>query len=196
MAHNGSLIPIPGRDIMVQAWYQGGISMFDWTDPTRPMEIAYFDRGPGDSTQVDIGRLVVGVLVQRRHRELRDRARARHLRARAERAHLAERDRRGEDGALRLPEHAGAAEARLAAELRAGAGVRRPARALERASVRAPAGHRAQALAAAEAASGTQRRDALTRLATQLDGDAGSSGDAAKVRMLATAVRDLAGATR
>ena len=49
MAHNGSLIPIPGRDVMVQAWYQGGISVFDWTDPEHPVEIAFFDRGPVDA---------------------------------------------------------------------------------------------------------------------------------------------------
>jgi len=52
VAHNGSLIPIPGRDVMVQAWYQGGISVFDWTDPAHPKEIAYFDRGPMDSTKM------------------------------------------------------------------------------------------------------------------------------------------------
>ena len=52
VAHNGSLIPIPGRDVMVQAWYQGGISVFDWTDPRNPREIAYFDRGPMDSTRM------------------------------------------------------------------------------------------------------------------------------------------------
>ncbi|HTR77414.1 MAG TPA: hypothetical protein VMH39_04865 [Gemmatimonadaceae bacterium] len=46
VAHNGSLIPIPGRDILVQSWYQGGISIFEWTDPTHPKEIAFFDRGP------------------------------------------------------------------------------------------------------------------------------------------------------
>ena len=46
VAHNGSLIPVPGRDIMVQGWYQGGISIFDWTDPSNPVEIAYHDRGP------------------------------------------------------------------------------------------------------------------------------------------------------
>ena len=46
VAHNGSLIPIPGRDVMVQSWYQGGISVFDWTDAKNPTEIAYFDRGP------------------------------------------------------------------------------------------------------------------------------------------------------
>src|SRR6202044_922641 len=46
VAHNGSLLPIPGRDILVQAWYQGGISLMDFTDPTHPMEIGYYDRGP------------------------------------------------------------------------------------------------------------------------------------------------------
>jgi hypothetical protein len=46
VAHNGSLVPVPGRDIKVQAWYQGGISVFDFTDPENPFEIAYFDRGP------------------------------------------------------------------------------------------------------------------------------------------------------
>jgi len=46
VAHNGSLIPVPGRDIMVQAWYQGGVSVFDFTDRDNPVEIAFFDRGP------------------------------------------------------------------------------------------------------------------------------------------------------
>ena len=50
VAHNGSLVPVPGRDIMVQAWYQGGISVFDFTDSSRPVEIAFFDRGPVDAT--------------------------------------------------------------------------------------------------------------------------------------------------
>jgi hypothetical protein len=55
VAHNGSLIPVPGRDIMVQAWYQGGISVFDFTDAARPIEIAFFDRGPLDATQLYLG---------------------------------------------------------------------------------------------------------------------------------------------
>ena len=55
VAHNGSLIPVPGRDIMVQAWYQGGLSVFDFTDSTRPFEIAYFDRGPLDARQLFTG---------------------------------------------------------------------------------------------------------------------------------------------
>ena len=55
VAHNGSLVPIPGRDVMVQSWYQGGISMFDFTDAAHPMEIASFDRGPVDSTRLVTG---------------------------------------------------------------------------------------------------------------------------------------------
>jgi hypothetical protein len=55
VAHNGSLIPVPGRDIEVQAWYQGGISIVDFTDPAQPFEIAYFDRGPIDSKMLVLG---------------------------------------------------------------------------------------------------------------------------------------------
>src|SRR5262252_5724432 len=55
VAHNGSLIPVPGRDIMVQAWYQGGISVFDFTDSTKPVEIAFFDRGPIDGKELHGG---------------------------------------------------------------------------------------------------------------------------------------------
>ena len=54
VAHNGSLIPVPGRDIMVQAWYQGGVSVFDFTDSSKPVEIAYFDRGPVDPARIVI----------------------------------------------------------------------------------------------------------------------------------------------
>src|SRR5215204_2064492 len=55
VAHNGSLVPVPGRDIKVQAWYQGGISVMDFTDPSNPMEIAYFDRGPIDPKMLVLG---------------------------------------------------------------------------------------------------------------------------------------------
>ena len=55
VAHNGSLIPVPGRDIEVQAWYQGGISVMDFTDPAHPFEIAYFDRGPIDPKMLVLG---------------------------------------------------------------------------------------------------------------------------------------------
>jgi hypothetical protein len=55
VAHNGSLIPVPGRDVMVQAWYQGGVSVWEFTNPYRPREIAYFERGP-----LSADRLIVG----------------------------------------------------------------------------------------------------------------------------------------
>ena len=55
VAHNGSLVPVPGRDIAVQAWYQGGISLVDFTDAEHPVEIAYFDRGPIDPNMLILG---------------------------------------------------------------------------------------------------------------------------------------------
>ena len=55
VAHNGSIIPVPGRDIMAQAWYQGGVSVFDFTDSAHPVEIAFFDRGPIDATNLITG---------------------------------------------------------------------------------------------------------------------------------------------
>jgi uncharacterized protein (DUF305 family) len=55
VAHNGSIVPVPGRDIFVQAWYQGGLSVIDFTDSRNPIEIAYFDRGPIDDEDLVTG---------------------------------------------------------------------------------------------------------------------------------------------
>lgn len=55
VAHNGSLVPVPGRDLKIQAWYQGGISLMDFTDAAKPFEIAYFDRGPLDPKTLILG---------------------------------------------------------------------------------------------------------------------------------------------
>jgi hypothetical protein len=55
VAHNGSIIPVPGRDIMVQGWYQGGLSVFDFTDSSKPVEIAFYDRGPIDAKNLITG---------------------------------------------------------------------------------------------------------------------------------------------
>ncbi|MEM6826596.1 MAG: DUF305 domain-containing protein [Pseudomonadota bacterium] len=55
VAHNGSIIPVPGRDLFVQSWYQGGISVMDFTDSSDPKEIAFFDRGPIDTEQLVVG---------------------------------------------------------------------------------------------------------------------------------------------
>ncbi len=55
VAHNGSVVPVPGRDIFAQAWYQGGLSVIDFTDSDKPVEIAYFDRGPIDAKHQVLG---------------------------------------------------------------------------------------------------------------------------------------------
>lgn len=55
VAHNGSLIPVPGKDLMVQAWYQGGVSVFDFTDSANPVEIAYYDRPALSETEMQLG---------------------------------------------------------------------------------------------------------------------------------------------
>ena len=181
VAHNGSLIPIPGRDVMVQAWYQGGISVFDWTDPTNPNEIASFDRGPVDSTRHGERRLVVGVLVQRSDRELRDRARPGRRRARAEPVRHAERDRCREDGESDYLNAQGQPKIEWPPSF---ALAKAYADQLERnkclsasriAAVR-------QEIASAERATGPARHDTLAKLASGLEGDARGSCDGPKVQ--------------
>ena len=174
VAHNGSLIPIPGRDVMVQAWYQGGISVFDWTDAAHPKEIAYFDRGPVDSTRIGNGGSwsaywYNGTIVSSEIARGLD-----VVELTPSAVHLAERDRCGEDGALGLPQRAGPAEVRVAADLRAGAGVRRSARAEQVPLVDRANGAVRQTIAQAEGLSGTARRDALWKVASSLDADRGS----------------------
>ncbi len=128
VAHNGSLVPVPGRDIMVQGWYQGGISVFDFTDSAQPVEIAYFDRGPLDAEEPHHRRLLVGLLVQRQHLRRRDRPRHRRLQADAERVPERERAGGGQPGALRGVQLAEPAGGHLAAELHRRQGLHRPAR--------------------------------------------------------------------
>jgi hypothetical protein len=193
VAHNGSLIPIPGRDIMVQAWYQGGIDVFDWTDPARPIEIAYHDRGPMDSTRLvsggswsvywyngyivsseisrglDLFELVPSGFISQNEIDAAKLVRFDYLNVQ-------------EQPRLSWPASFVVARAYLdQLERSRGLGSDRLA------AVRAE-------LARAEKLAGPARREALTRLATQLGGDAGSSSDRARVRMLAGAVTDLASA--
>jgi hypothetical protein len=190
VAHNGSLIPIPARDVMVQAWYQGGISVFDWTDAAHPKEIAYFDRGPVDSTRMAMGGswsvyYYNGAIVSSeiaRGLDIFELAPSAFISQNeidaAKTVHLDYLNTQGQPKFVWPPSFALA---------------RSYVDQLERSRGLAPGRISAarQALASAENASGAQRRDALTQLATQLDGDA-TGGDAAKVRMLAGAVRDLA----
>ncbi|MDB4883360.1 MAG: repeat-containing protein [Gemmatimonadetes bacterium] len=190
VAHNGSLVPIPGRDVMVQAWYQGGISMFDWTDIAHPKEIAYFDRGPVDSTKLtlagswsvywyngvivsseiarglDIFELVPSAFISQNEIDA------------AKTVHMSYLNTQGQPKLVWPPSFALA---------------RAYADQLGRTNGLAPARLQAtrQALTSAEAAKGAARRTALNRLATQLNGQA-TGADAAKVRMLASAVKELA----
>jgi LVIVD repeat len=191
VAHNGSLIPIPGRDVMVQAWYQGGISMFDWTDAAHPHEIAYFDRGPIDANKLTLGGSwsvywYNGVLVSSEIQrgldifELQPSAFISQNEIDASKTvHLDYLNTQGQPKIVwpasfalsrayvdQLERSKGLAASRIAA-------------------VRA-------ALASAEAAAGGSRATALTAIATQLDSDAAGSSDAAKVRLLAASVRSLA----
>ncbi len=195
VAHNGSLIPIPGRDVMVQAWYQGGISVFDWTDAAHAKEIAFFDRGPVDSTRMasggswsvywyngvmvsseiarglDIFELTPSALISQN--EI-DAAKSVHF------------DYLNTQGQPKLVWPASFALARAYVDQ------------LERSKGLATGRLSAvrKALSGAEAASGVSRGTSLTQLATQLDGDARGARDAAKVRLLAGAVRDLATAAQ
>jgi hypothetical protein len=191
VAHNGSLIPIPGRDIMVQAWYQGGISVFDWTDPKKPTEIAFFDRGPVDSTRMVSGGSwsaywynghIISSEIARGLDVLELRPSPLLSQNEIDAAKTVKFDEFNTQGqpALVWP----------TSFVLAGAYVDQLARdkglsSSQVSSVRS-------GLANAEKASGSQRRDALTQLATQLDGDAQGSTDAAKVHTLAGTVRSLA----
>ena len=96
VAHNGSLIPVPGRDIMVQAWYQGGVSVFDFTDSAQAGRDRVLRSRADRRQEPDHRRLLVDLLVQRPHLRLRDRPRHRRVQAEAERVPVAERDRRGD----------------------------------------------------------------------------------------------------
>jgi len=195
VAHNGSLIPIPGRDLMVQAWYQGGISVFDWTDTAHPKEIAFFDRGPVDSTRMgNAGSWSVywynGVMVSSeigRGLDIFELTPSGFIsQNEIDAAKTVKFDHFNTQGQRKFVWPPSFALARAYVDQ------------LERSNGLA-AGRIAaarQSLAGAEEASGAQRRNALTQLGTQLDGDAGGSRDGAKVRLLATAVKELAGASR
>jgi hypothetical protein len=192
VAHNGSLIPIPGRDVMVQAWYQGGISVFDWTDAKNPREIAFFDRGPVDSTRMGNGGSwsaywYNGVIVSSeisRGLDIFELTPSGFLSQNeidaAKTVHFDYLNTQGQPKLTWPPSFALARAYVDQLERSRGLAADRVA------AVR-------QSLASAERASGGARRDALTQLATQLDGDAGASTDAAKLRTLAGAVRELAG---
>jgi hypothetical protein len=191
VAHNGTLIPVPGRDIMAQGWYQGGVSVFDWTDPRHPKEIAFFDRGPMDSTKLlgagswsaywyngyiisseiarglDILELTPSPLLSQNEIDAAKLVRFDYLNAQDQQK-------------LVWPASFVVARAYVD-QLERSKGM--PAARIQATR---------DALARAEKASGQARREALDRLGTQLNSDAQGSSDQAKVRLLITAVTDLA----
>ena len=195
VAHNGSLLPIPGRDVMVQAWYQGGISVFDWTDAAHPIEIAFHDRGPvhaermvmGGSWSVywyngvivsseiarglDIFELVPSAFLTQNEIDASNTVTLDYLNAQGQRQYV-------------WPPSFALARAYVD-QLERGSGLS----SARISSLRSDLG-------VAESATGSARRNALARLAVELEGEAGRSPDAAKVRVLAGAVRDLAGAAQ
>lgn len=193
VAHNGSLIPVPGRDIMVQGWYQGGVSVFDWTDAANVKEIAFFDRGPLDASRLtsagswstywynghiytseiarglDILELLPSPLLSQNEIDAAKSVRMAWFNPQ-------------EQPKLTWPATFALSRAYVDQLERSGGLA-----AARVAAVRA-------ALDGAERASGAARTQALTQLAGALDADAGGSRDAGKVRVLAQSVRDLAAA--
>ncbi len=191
VAHNGSLIPVPGRDIMVQAWYQGGISIFDFTDPARPVEIAFFDRGPLDRNQLTLAGhwsaywyngMIVGSEIGRGLDIFALKASEFLSQNEIDAAKSVRVDRFNPQLQTKIEWPASFSVARSYLD--------QLGRSNGLASARAAAV--AADLKSAEGMSGTARRSALNRLAASLDRDARSSSDAARVRWLAAAVRQLA----
>jgi hypothetical protein len=193
VAHNGSLIPIPGRDVMVQAWYQGGLSVFDWTDAAHPKEIAFFDYGPMDSTRM-VGAgywstywyngVIVGSEIARgldifeltpsgfiSQDEI----------AAAKTVHSDFLNVQGQSKFVWPPSFSLA---------RAYLDQLERSKGLEAGRI----SEVRKALASAEKTSGKARQDALASLASQIEAYSAAAPDAAEVRTLSGAVKDLAGA--
>ncbi len=193
VAHNGSLIPIPGRDVFVQSWYQGGISIFDWTDIRKPTEIAYHDRGPVDSTRMGNGGswsvywyngLIVSSEISRGLDIFELTPSAWVSQNEIDAAKTVVFDYLNAQGQPKLIWPPSFAMARaFVDQLERSGGLSAPRLSAVRDSLRA-----------AERAKGAARGLALTQLATQLGSETASSADAGKVRMLASALTDLAAA--
>ncbi len=205
VSHNGSLIPVPGRDIMVQGWYQGGVDVIDFTDADRPFEIAYFDRGPADVPAADgapnsrargtiagsWGAYWYNGLIysseMARGLDILDLVPSEHLSANeiaAAKLVMMEEFNPQSQPRITWPAAFPVVRSYLDQLVR-GNGLA--------ASRTAAIGG---ALDAAERQSGNARRAALTALAQQVDDDAAGAADGARVRAMAAAIRDLANATR
>jgi hypothetical protein len=190
VAHNGSLIPIPGRDVMVQAFYQGGLTVFDWTDAKHPKEIGFYDRGPVDGSRMvsggswsaywyngvivsseiarglDIYELMPSGLITQNELDA------------AKTVHFDFYNVQDQQKFVWPPSFALAKA--FVDQLERSNG-------LEAAKIQSTR----DALAAAEKANGAQRKTALTKLATDLNGQVSGSSDQDKMKLLVAAVTDL-----
>ncbi|HEX2717226.1 MAG TPA: hypothetical protein VHM67_06055 [Gemmatimonadaceae bacterium] len=195
VAHNGSLIPVPGRDIMVQGWYQGGISVFDFTDPTKPVEIAFFDRGPVSDTSLVIAGFWAGYWYNgriygsemARGLDIFELQPSEYLtQNEIDAAKLVQVDVLNPQNQKRIVWPAQFVVARAYVD-----GLMR------RDAKRRSWGQGVHAeLARAEKGPAAARRTALARLATRLDRDAANAPDAETVRALAGVVRELGTSAR
>jgi hypothetical protein len=190
VAHNGSIVPVPGRDIMVQAWYQGGTSVFDFTDPAHATEIAFFDRGPIDPNRMveggawssywyngvivsseiarglDVFELTPNPLLTQNELDAAKSAHVEYLNVQGQPKYTWPASFAVARAYVdQLDRSKGLSDTRIAA-------IR-------------------QALSSAESASGSARSSALSQLASQLDSDARGSRDGRRVQMLAESVRNL-----
>ena len=195
VAHNGSLIPIPGRTIMVQAWYQGGLSIFEWTDPKHPHEIAFFDRGPNNGERAQGGGFwsvywyngqIIGSEMQRGLDIFELTPSAAISQNEIDAAKSIHMDFLNAQDQAQLIWPATFALSRAYTDQ------------LERWKGLAPDQVAAvrTGLSGAEGMSGGARRDALNKLAGQVTGYVGGSTDPQRLQWLATSIKDLASATK
>lgn len=195
VSHNGGLIPVPGRDIMVQGWYQGGVNVFDFTDPNNVIEIAYFDRGPVKADEMVVGGSW-GAYWHNGYIYSSELSRGLDILEMVPNEHLSQNEI---DAAKLVIMEDYNPQSQPYIEWPAAFPVVRSYldqlvrnQGLPQARTTAIA----QAIDAAERASGSARAEQLNRLATELDGDASRASDADRVRAMAQAVRDLAAASR
>ncbi len=191
VAHNGSMIPVPGRDIIVQGWYQGGLAMVDITNPAKPVEIGFFDRGPVSGDKLTMGgqwgaywyngfvvgseiargldllRLKPGPMLSKNEIEAAESARVEQLNPQHQEPFV-------------WPASFAVARSYLDQLVR------------NRGLAPARTSRIAAGLKGAEKLEGEGRRAALERLAGEIEKDAGRAGDSARVKKLAGAVADLA----
>ncbi len=195
VSHNGGLIPVPGRDIMVQGWYQGGVNVFEFTDPDNPVEIAWFDRGPVSDSSLVVGGSW-GAYWYNGYIYSSELSRGLDI-LELEPSEFLTQNELDAAKLVRMEEYNPQSQPELfwppafpVVRSYLDQLIRNGGLAAARTSTIS------ETLAAAESESGEARGGMLRRLAGELEGEAAGSGDPERVRAMAAAVRDLANASR